>query len=276
MLRNRWSISVVALIFIGALVALGAAIRPTAAARPSFQDATSTATETTTSEITSTATLTATEVTETATEATVTDTPTAVVTPTETVIPTATVTPTPGPITRARFWSFAVKFVCGEASASSTDVGEPSLRPGSYATEINVHNPNYRGPVPVFKKAVLLVDNGAPVGRAPATAAPGAFGTPIALDDDDATLEDCTSIWELTHLGTTPPTPMPLTVGYLVLLSPRDLDVVSVTTASSPTVGQTPGAITLDTLVVEGKRVTIPASAFPQGTFPSEEEFAAQ
>jgi hypothetical protein len=273
MLRNRWSIGI-ALTFIGALVAFGAAIRPTAAARPPLQEATPTVTETTTEVITSTATLTATEVTETPTEATATDTPTAVVTPTETVIPTATTTP--GPITRGRFWSFAVKFVCGEASVSSTSSGEPSLRPGSYATEINIHNPNYRGPVSVFKKAVLLVDKGAPVGRAPATAAPGTFGTPIQLENDGATMDDCTSIWELANPGTTRPSPMPLTVGYLVLLSPRDLDVVSVTTAAPTAAGQTPGAVALDRLVVQGKRVTIPSSAFPQGTFPSAEEFADQ
>jgi hypothetical protein len=69
---------------------------------------------------------------------------------------------------------------------------------------------------------------------------------------------------------------MPLTVGYLVLLSPRDLDVVSVTTAGPTTASQAPGALAIDTLVVQGRRVTIPSSAFPLGTFPSAEEFADQ
>jgi hypothetical protein len=269
MLRTRWSIGLVALTIVGALVAVGALIQPTAAARPPFQDETPTVTETATEEITSTATLTVTEVTATATES---------VTPTETETPTATVTATttPGPNIRGRFWSFAVKFVCGDATTSSTSSGEPSLRPGSYATEINIHNPNYRGPIPVFKKVLLLVDKGEAVGREPNTVEPRVVAGPIRLADDGATMDDCTSIWELTNPGTPPPTPMPLTVGYLVLLSPRDLDVVSVTTAGPTTVGQAPGAVAIDTLVVQGKRVTIPASAFPQGAFPRPEEFADQ
>jgi hypothetical protein len=269
MLRTRWSIGIVALTIVGALVAIGAMIQPTAAARPSLQDTTSTATETATEDITSTATL-------TATEATIT--PTEIVTSTETAIPTETVTPTgtPGPNIRGRFWSFAVKFVCGDASASSTSSGEPSLRPGSYATEINIHNPNYRGPVSVFKKVVLLIDKGEPVGREPKTVEARIVTGPISLANDGATMDDCASIWELANPGTPPPSPMPLTVGYLVLLSPRDLDVVSVTTAGPTAAGQTPGSVAIDTLVVQGKRVVIPANAFPQGTFPSEDEFADQ
>src|SRR5262245_26235564 len=108
MLRTRWSIGIVALTIIGALVAFGALIQPTAA-RPLLQEATSAAPETAPEEITSPATLTATEVTAT---------PTEIVTPTETAMPTETVTPTttPGPNLRGRFWSFAVKFVCGDAS----------------------------------------------------------------------------------------------------------------------------------------------------------------
>jgi hypothetical protein len=97
---------------------------------------------------------------------------------------------------------------------------------------------------------------------------------PIKLANDAATMDDCTSIWELANPGTPAPTPMPLMIGYLVLLSPRDLDVVSVTTAGASAAGQTPGAVAIDTLVVQGKRVTIPPNAFPQGAFPAPEEFA--
>lgn len=268
MLRTRWSIGIVALTIVGALVAAGALIQPTAAARPPLQDATPTVTETATEAITSTATITATEATITPTES---------VTPTETETPIATVaaTSTPGPLIQGRFWSFAVKFVCGEATNSATS-GEPSLRPGSYATEINIHNPNYRGPVLVFKKALLLIDRGEPVGREPNTVEPRALSGPIKLANDAATMDDCASIWELENPGVPAPTPMPLMVGYLVLLSPRDLDVVSVTTAGATAIGQTPGAVAIDTLVVQGKRVTIPPSAFPEGAFPSPEEFADQ
>jgi hypothetical protein len=269
MLRTRWSIGIAALTIVGALIAAGALIQPTAAARPPLQNATPTVTETATEEITSTATITATETTMT---------PTEVVTPTETGTPIATVTATatPGPVIRGRFWSFAVKFVCGEAAAGSASSGAPSLRPGSYATEINIHNPNYRGPVSVFKKALLLVDKGEPVGREPNTVEPSTLAGPIKLANDGATMDDCTSIWELANPGTPAPTPMPLMVGYLVLLSPRDLDVVSVTTAGPTAASQTPETVAIDTLVIQGKRVTIPSNAFPPGTFPNAEEFADQ
>jgi hypothetical protein len=190
-------------------------------------------------------------------------------------VPTTTATPTPGPVITGNFWSYAAKFVCGEQPADSTALGEPTVRPGSYATEINIHNPNYFGPSTIYKKVLLLVDRGEPVGREPKIAEPRAFGPPLQLPNDGATMDDCTSIWELANPGISPPTPMPLMVGYVVILSPFNLDVVSVMTAApTAAVGQAPGDIALETVDVIGKHVTIPASALPGGVLPPAEEFS--
>jgi hypothetical protein len=236
MVGKRWFFSALGLALVGMLVAFGALMRSTASASPAQQAATDTATATGT--ITSTATLTATETATTTETPTATAIPTDTVTPTETAVPTTTTpTATPNPLGRP-FWSYAAKFVCGEQltdQAGQPIAGEPAVKPGNYATEINIHNPHYLGPIQIRQKALLLVDRGAPVGRAPATAKPSAFSPLFALPDDGATMMDCNGIWELLNPGTTPPAPMPLTIGYLVIVSPADLDVVSVTTATTST-----------------------------------------
>jgi len=66
-------------------------------------------------------------------------------------------------------------------------------------------------------------------------------------------------------------------VGYVVILSPFNLDVVSVMTAApTAAAGQAPGGIALETVDVIGKHVTIPASAFPGGVLRPAEEFSNQ
>jgi hypothetical protein len=274
MVGKRWFFSALGLALVGMLVAFGALMRSTASASPAQQAATDTATATGT--ITSTATLTATETATTTETPTATAIPTDTVTPTETAAPTTTTpTATPNPLGRP-FWSYAAKFVCGEQltdQAGQPIVGEPAVKPGNYATEINIHNPHYLGPIQIRQKALLLVDRGAPVGRAPATAKPSAFSPLFALPDDGATMMDCNGIWELLNPGTTPPVPMPLTIGYLVIVSPADLDVVSVTTATTSTSNLEPAGIALETVAVEGKRVLIPATAFPDRLLPRNSEF---
>jgi hypothetical protein len=269
MLRNRWYISIIGLALISALIVVGTALRPTVAASPLQQGETPTATEESTATAVETETPTA--------EATITETPFATMTPTEISGPTATATPivTPGPEART-FWSFAAKFVCGEQAAEQEGQpvsGEPVVRPGSYATEINIHNPQYRGPIQIRTKVLLLVDRGQAVGRVPSTVEPPAFSPLFALPDDSATMEDCTSIWERLNPGTPAPAPMPLMVGYLVIVSPANLDVVSVMTATASTSNLEPAGIAMQTVAVEGKRVQIPASAFPDQLLPREQEF---
>jgi hypothetical protein len=167
--------------------------------------------------------------------------------------------------------------VCGQQTADQAGqpiAGEPAVKPGNYATEINIHNPHYLGPIQIRQKALLLVDRGAPVARAPATAQPATFSPLFALPDDGATMMDCNGIWALLNPGTTPPTPMPLTIGYLVIVSPANLDVVDVTTATASTSNLEPAGIAIQTVAVEGKRVVIPASAFPDRAVPRDSEFS--
>jgi hypothetical protein len=193
-------------------------------------------------------------------------------------VPTATTTPitTPNPLDRP-YWSFAAKFVCGEQPADQAGqpiAGEPAVKPGNYATEINIHNPHYLGAIQIRQKALLLIDRGAPVGRAPATAKPATFSPLFALPDDGATMMDCNGIWDMLNPGVTPPAPMPLTIGYLVIVSPANLDVVSVVTATTSTSNLEPAGIALQTVAVEGKRVLIPATAFPDRVLPRDSEFS--
>jgi len=275
MLRNRWLISIITLALICTLTA-AATWRATAVASPLLQVETPTASESDTP----TAIMTDTPTAETATPAEETPAETATPAepiPTEGTEPTTTATPvaTSGPVVRS-FWSFAAKFVCGEQASEQADQpipGEPTVRPGSYATEINIHNPYYRGPIQIRTKIVLLVDRGEPVGRAPAIVEPAAFSPLFALPDDSATMEDCNSIWATLNPDTPAPAPMPLMVGYLVIVSPANLDVVSVMTATTSTTNLEPAGIALQTVTVEGKRVLIPSTAFPDKILPPDREF---
>src|SRR3954464_2373605 len=150
MVGKRWFFSALGLALVGMLVAFGALMRSTASASPAQQAATETATAT--GAINSTATLTATETATTTETPTATAIPTDTVTPTETAAPTTTTpTATPNPLGRP-FWSYAAKFVCGEQltdQAGQPIVGEPAVKPGNYATEINIHNPHYLGPIQI-------------------------------------------------------------------------------------------------------------------------------
>lgn len=288
MAGKRWLFSAIGLALLTTLVAFGTLMRSTASASPALQAETATIVTTATEPSTSTAIVTETAITtETpATSATpittetltATETPTAIASATSTAVPTTTTTPTPNPLGRP-FWSFSAKFVCGEQPAEQSGqpiAGEPAVKPGNYATEINIHNPHYLGPIEIRQKALLLVDRGAPVGRAPSTAKPQAFSPLFALPDDGATMMDCNGIWELLNPGTTPPAPMPLTIGYLVIVSPASLDVVDVMTASIATSNLEPAGIALTTTSVEGKRVLIPASAFPDRVLPRDSEFTTE
>jgi hypothetical protein len=57
---------------------------------------------------------------------------------------------------------------------------------------------------------------------------------------------------------------MPLFIGYLVILSPLDLNVNAVYTANAPGVaGSQPTGISINVLTVTGKRVFLPTGTVP-------------
>ena len=172
-------------------------------------------------------------------------------------------------------WSYAAKFVCGYQSpfppAGTTLVGEPVVKPGNYATEINIHNPQYRE-VKLYKKVLLLADARDPqlprIVREPESVGPVVTDT-LILKPDYATLDDCNRIYAwTTPTGGLPVFPPPLLTGYLVILSRTELDVDVVYTAVAPGATQTaptpPTGISIDEERVTGKRVFVPANVvFP-------------
>lgn len=164
------------------------------------------------------------------------------------------------------YWSYAVKFVCGLQGPFQP--GEPPVKPGNYATEINIHNPHYQ-PVEVRKKVLVLVDRGQPIGREPQQQGPRAYDG-IVLGPDFATYDDCNKLWTLVYPPPMPiPTPMPPMIGFLVVISKEQLDIDAVYTAATgasfATAAKGVGGIAIDVERVEGKQVAIAPGLFPGG-----------
>lgn len=140
---------------------------------------------------------------------------------------------------------YSVKFVCGvqpECGCACTPV-----RPGKYATEINIHNYSLKE-VEVVKRFVPVVLAGAPAGREPRVAGVRAEDK-ITLPPQTATMDDCCRIAELLFGGSAP-SPIPLTVGFLELTASAEIAVTAVYTAS----GLQSGGVSLDVEQVIGRR----------------------
>lgn len=109
-------------------------------------------------------------------------------------------------------FEYAVKFICGVARANN-----PVAAPGQYFTAINVHNPSFTRPVRFQWKIAI--------------APPGVRGGPISrffdavLKPDQALEIDCPDIFKRSPVGS------PLLKGFVVLVTPLELDVVAVYTA---------------------------------------------
>ena len=159
-------------------------------------------------------------------------------------------------------WSYAAKFVCGQqAPLNQGAAGEPVVKPGNYATDINIHNPNYRA-APLRKKFLVMVENGQAIAAEPQSTEPRRIIT-MTLGADMATMDDCNTLWKYIY-PTGIPGGRPLTVGYLVILSPLDLDVDVVYTAAAPgDVFVAQQSLSIDVERVTGKRIFVPAGALP-------------
>ena len=83
-----------------------------------------------------------------------------------------------------------------------------------------------------MKRVVPLVLSGVATGREPAVAEARATDR-IVLPPGAATMDDCCSIAKLLY-GGVPSSPMPLTVGFLEIISDEELHVTAVYTASDP------------------------------------------
>lgn len=124
-----------------------------------------------------------------------------------------------------QIYSYSAKFVCG--TQASTE-GCTSVRPGVYATEINIHN--FKDIETSIVKYVLpVVLGGEAIGREPRFVEPRAKDS-IVLGPNTATMDDCCRISELLHNAPLPS--MPLTIGFLVIESSQELNVTAVYTVS--------------------------------------------
>jgi hypothetical protein len=137
---------------------------------------------------------------------------------------------------------YSVKFVCGYnpdnvgISLSGVKEGEPSVKFGNYATEINIVWPEIYLTNPIYsayvsKHLVVLVDKGKPVGREPNVAPGKLYADNITLSAVSGTMDDCNRIAEI--LWGAVPTPYPLTIGYLILASTHEIDVTAVYTSQA-------------------------------------------
>ena len=124
-------------------------------------------------------------------------------------------------------YTYAVKFVCGTQAADCGCECGP-VRPGTYATEINILNPKCKEAT-IVKRVVPLVFAGAVTGREPAVANARATDR-IVLPSGAATMDDCCRIAELLYGGSG--SAMPLTVGFLEIVSDVELHVSAVYTSS--------------------------------------------
>lgn len=173
-------------------------------------------------------------------------------------------------------WSFSAKFVCGfqDKLASTGQAFEPPVKPGNYATDINIHNYNYRD-LKIHKKLLVLVGTTLPgaVGaiafahREPDVARPYKFVS-MPLGPDEATMDDCDAIWRMANQTGQQLQPGALTIGYLVIISQLDLDIDVVYTAEvwAKAPGQLqpdPTSISIDVTRVTGKRFFTPANTLP-------------
>lgn len=137
-------------------------------------------------------------------------------------------------------YAYSVKFVCGynDANIGTTSdgrsAGEPPVKFGNYATEINIVWPElYLGGQTAFisKHVVVLVDRGRPVGREPNQSPARQYADRIELAAMSGTMDDCNRIAEL--IWGAVPTPYPLTIGFLVLASTHEIDVTAVYTSQA-------------------------------------------
>jgi hypothetical protein len=123
---------------------------------------------------------------------------------------------------------YSVKFVCGSQPAK--DCHCTTVRPGQYATEINIHNP-YHASHTIIKRFIPLVLGGAPVGREPKVGTAVSTEHRLVLPSHGASMDDCCSINEALYGA--PGASDALTVGIMEIIAPADLAVTAVYTAGT-------------------------------------------
>ena len=141
-----------------------------------------------------------------------------------------------GPIsaTVEGLFGYSAKIVCGKQTDASCCCSA-GVRPGVYATEVNIQNLNLVT-APVLKFVLPLINSGAVVAREPnvadaAAAVRGRRVDVVKLPPLGATMDDCCRISELL-LGAAPSGDAPLTIALLTIVSQFELAVSVVYTAN--------------------------------------------
>jgi len=121
---------------------------------------------------------------------------------------------------------YSVKFVCGLQLPIPGQVppSEPPVKPGNYATAVNVHNFHNSLSVPIAKKAVIANPEDQPAG------AISAFRR-LTLKPDQALEIDCPDIVSL--LANPTVGLPPFIKGFVEIVSPQPLSVTGVYTAQA-------------------------------------------
>lgn len=147
-------------------------------------------------------------------------------------------------------WSYGVKFLCGYVKETPPGVVPltpvATLRPGSYATEVNILN-YHKLPVTVHKYLYTLMHQTEPIGREPRYV--GRRGEDaVTLPPKSATFDDCFHLHEMLHEV---PGDEPLSIYYLEIVSPVELTVTAVYTAND----LRGISVSLEVLQIEGKQL---------------------
>jgi hypothetical protein len=124
---------------------------------------------------------------------------------------------------------YAAKFVCGVMPEPSQPTADLPVEPGSYATAINIHNPNAK-PVNFAKKAILLFEaSGSTLEKLFETPKEPSPKRGAELGPDWGMELDGRDIRQELLSGQAPPAPVFIT-GWVVIESVGPLDVVAVYT----------------------------------------------
>ncbi|MFA6572519.1 MAG: hypothetical protein WCT77_14920 [Bacteroidota bacterium] len=137
---------------------------------------------------------------------------------------------------------YSVKFVCG----IQDNPKEPVVRPGIYSTDINIFNFN-NVKVSIVKKIVPLVVKGEVVGREPKYVEKVKFEN-IVLPPESATMDDCVKIARFFNASL----PMPISIGFLEIISNKELDITAVYTVSDIKYGH----VSMHVNLIPGRKVT--------------------
>jgi hypothetical protein len=137
------------------------------------------------------------------------------------------------PAAAQNLFAYSAKIVCGKQSETNCCCAA-GVRPGVYATEVNIQNLNLVT-APVLKFVLPLINSGAVVAREPnvadAATLPGRQVDLIKLPPLAATMDDCCRIAEML-LGASPSGDTALTIAILTIVSQFELSVSVVYTAN--------------------------------------------